>query len=230
MNTIDDKDINIILNYLNEQNNQTYWQLIKQNPFEFLKTTIHYLPTNMQLIFNEIISPVQRTSIPIIRKRRMNYSRSTEGKEMLSVSKGAHRDPLNFDQLSQDSKKSYMNATKDNEINWLNEQSFLSGSGKSNAGQVGKLANLLGEFEVDRRREQYRQSKLNYLKNDTSNQLLNPSEEEFEKGLLEMFLDGRDNVVNYSQIDFNEDYDYAVSNNNDELDEDLDQDRYFNDD
>lgn len=160
----------------------------------------------------------------------MNYSRSTEGKEMLSVSKGAHRDPLNFDQLSQDSKKSYMNATKDNEINWLNEQSFLSGSGKSNAGQVGKLANLLGEFEVDRRREQYRQSKLNYLKNDTSNQLLNPSEEEFEKGLLEMFLDGRDNVVNYSQIDFNEDYDYAVSNNNDELDEDLDQDRYFNDD
>lgn len=118
-------------------------------PIDFLAIHLHRLPPNLLTLFSSLLSPRQRTILPIIRNRRQKYASTIpreltwpearklwpelwEGRERLGLEQGRE------------------------EKQWADRGLvFLEGQ----KGQVGKLGQLLGDYEEEREAERMRQAR-----------------------------------------------------------------------
>ncbi|TIA72268.1 hypothetical protein E3P77_01820 [Wallemia ichthyophaga] len=235
--------IDNILRWLGSDDKQT----LKLNPLLFLHKNIFFLPPNLLNYFHSVTTPKQRTNIPIIKKRRLNWAKSQQqqSKDTFTTQAGRFRDPSNFeetvqrDSLGNHPSFKYAHDAGLNESQWLSNNSMMSKHAK-----LGKLAGLLSEYESERDSRSYTQSKIAALRKNNSGSLGRSvfdgddghvdhlgeltGKESFERLLLENWIDGVDDLLDYS-VDFDDSYDSLSLNNPTELDEDLQQSKYFDD-
>ncbi|TIC10356.1 hypothetical protein E3Q10_02840 [Wallemia mellicola] len=179
------------------------------NPLDFLRKNLYTLPPNLLIYFESITTPKERSQIAIIKKRRINFAKSST--DTFKSDAGRFRDPSNFELSVERNEKGH-------------HPSFQYAQ---DAGQ----SSLLSEYESERDSRSYTQSKLSAIKNDNSNILgksIIDGKEAFERILLENWIDGVDDKLDYS-IDFDDKWDTYTTTNPSELDEDIDQSDYFQD-
>ena len=132
-----------ILSYL--QLPETYTPSPKESPIDFLQLHIRQLPPHLLLTFSLITNPKQRTTVPTIRNRRLEYTHSNP--EELSFVEARSRWPT----LWEGRERRGMEEGQ-SEREWVMNDGFLKGSTK----HVGKLGVLLGEYEEEREAERVR--------------------------------------------------------------------------
>lgn len=114
------------------------------DPIAFLSKHIYQLPPNILQHFSLITSPRQRTVIPIIRNRRLKWTLGSP--EELSLDHGKNSWPG----LWQGALRPGIGEAKD-EKEWTKTK-FLDGAGM----QIGRLGDLLGDYEEERENERVR--------------------------------------------------------------------------
>lgn len=200
------------------------------NPLDFLRKNLYTLPPNLLIYFESITTPKERSQIAIIKKRRINFAKSSTN--TFKSDAGRFRDPSNFELSVERNEKGhhpsfqYAQDAGQSESKWLENESMMSNNTKLN-----RLGSLLSEYESERDSRSYTQSKLSAIKNDNSNILgksIIDGKEAFERILLENWIDGVDDKLDYS-IDFDDKWDTYTTTNPSELDEDIDQSNYFQD-
>ena len=203
------------------------------DPLTFLSNNIYNLPPHLLKYFESVTTPKQRTSIPIIKKRRLNWARSVHSRDTFTADTGRFRDPSNFEQsLDRDERgyhpsHAYAQDAGAKESQWLENESMMSGHAK-----LGKLGTLLSEYESERDSRGYTQSKASAIRNQDTSTLgksILSGTDAFERLLLENWVDGVDDKLDYG-IDFDDTYDTLNQSNPTELDEDIDQSKYFDSD
>lgn len=123
---------------------ETYTPSPKESPIDFLNLHIRQLPPHLLLTFSLITNSKQRTAIPTIRNRRLQYTLSDP--EELGFVEARSQWPL----LWEGRERRGVEEGKE-ERNWA-QSGFLEGNKK----HVGKLAALLGEYEEEREAERIR--------------------------------------------------------------------------
>lgn len=200
-------------------------------PVEFLKLHLAVLPLQVLEPFSTVLTPRQRTAIPLIRNRRTRYALEGESKE-LGWEEGRLLEPLLWDNMTSSySSRSAPSAPRpgidagQDEREWA-EKSFIGYKGaastsQSNSGPqkgyVGRLGELLAEYEEEREAEHLRSVRRERIaaamaeqenaeefdsdSSDDEDELPNPSGLEehesieevrrsFERILRERFIDG----------------------------------------
>lgn len=114
-----------------------------EQPIEFLRLNLSYLPRELLILFSSSLSPKERTSISSIRNRRAKYTQSAPRELSWLTAKNTW--PLLWE--GRDRRE----AGKE-EREWARE-SFLDGEVKQ---QVGRLDSLLGNYEEEREAERIR--------------------------------------------------------------------------
>lgn len=116
----------------------------KANPIEFLKAYIHSLPPHILGDFSLITTPKQRTRIPTVRNRRLEYTKKQPSE--LSFSHARNTWPYLWEGRLQPG----VDERKEEHL-WA-EKEFMPG----NRAHIGKLAGLLADFEEERENERVR--------------------------------------------------------------------------
>ena len=118
-------------------------------PIDFLTIHLHQLPPNLLILFSSILNPHQRTVLPIIRNRRQKYA-STIPRE-LTWPEARKLWP----ELWEGRERPGLEQGRE-EKQWADRGlEFLGGQ----KGQVGKLGQLLGDYEEEREAERVRQAR-----------------------------------------------------------------------
>lgn len=221
-------EIDSILRWLGSDDREE----LKTHPLQFLRRNIYTLPPHLLKYFHSVTTPKDRTTIPIVKKRRMNWARSQHSLDTFTADSGRFRDPSNFEQTLQRDEKGYHPSFKyaqdagSSESQWLENESMMSDHAK-----LGKLAGLLSEYESERDSRSYTQSKASAIRNNDSDTLgrsIVDGKDAFERLLLENWIDGVDEKLDYG-VDFDDTYDALTLDNPTELDEDIQQSKYFED-
>lgn len=121
-------------------------------PFEFLRAHLHQLPQHLALYFSSSVPARERTALPIVRNRRLNYTQSTAGASALGYAAGRAQWPLLWEQSGttrDDVKPGQLSGVE--ERAWANA-GFMGG----HAGEVGRLGALLSEYEAEREADRTR--------------------------------------------------------------------------
>lgn len=123
-------------------------------PVEFLQQHLVQLPKHLALYFSSLVPPKSRTSLSIVRNRRLNYVQSPAGQEALFWKRARSKWPLLWEQSGTAREEGARPGDFDaaDERAWAKDN-FLGGNG---AAQIGKLGALLGEYEADREAERAR--------------------------------------------------------------------------
>jgi hypothetical protein len=133
----------------------------RTDPISFLLKHVTQLPPNILEQFSLITSPKQRTAIPIIRNRRLKWSLGSPNE--LSLNHGKNSWPG----LWQGALRPGVDEARD-EREWTKTK-FLDGAGM----QIGRLGDLLGDYEEERENERVR-----VLKRVQQDQEIMPEEDE----------------------------------------------------
>ncbi|KAI0082477.1 hypothetical protein K474DRAFT_1681365 [Panus rudis PR-1116 ss-1] len=126
---------------------QDYTPSPETSPVEFLSKHIRSLPPDMLAQFSSVTTPKERTTIPIIRNRRLKYVESNPPELNFADAKVTW--PLLWSGKEPIGSIGVEEAKEERE--WA-EKEFLKGKEK----HVGKLGNLLGIFEEEREAERAR--------------------------------------------------------------------------
>ena len=114
------------------------------DPIAFLSQYLHHLPPHILSHYSYITTPKQRTTIPTIRNRRLQYANKNPPE--LSFEQGKKTWP----ELWQGRERRGVEEGKEEKA-WA-EKEFLQGKEK----HIGKLGNLLAEYEEEREAERVR--------------------------------------------------------------------------
>lgn len=117
-------------------------------PAEFLAQHMRTLPQNLLVLFTPHITAKQRTALPVIRNRRLQYFESNPPEFSMPIAKATFSSlwpgPVgNMNDVARHGAKE--------EQEWADKE-FLGGQAK----QVGKLGGLLGGYEEEREAERAR--------------------------------------------------------------------------
>ncbi|KAF7332043.1 DUF2052 domain-containing protein [Mycena kentingensis (nom. inval.)] len=115
-------------------------------PIAFLRIYLSSLPPNLLPCFSSITTPKDRAVLPIIRNRRFKYVQSNP--PQLQFAAAITQWPLLYDGPRTRDRNNGVD-----EKRWA-EQEFLGGS--SSTKHVGKLGDLLSEYEDEREAERFR--------------------------------------------------------------------------
>lgn len=118
-------------------------------PIEFLVIHLRQLPPNLLALFSSLLAPNQRTVLPIIRNRRQKYASSIPHE--LTWSEARKRWPTLWEGREPPGREQ-----ANDEKEWANRGLAFLGGAK---GQVGKLGQLLGDYEEEREAERMRQAR-----------------------------------------------------------------------
>jgi len=118
-----------------------------EEPIEFLKRYIKRLPPQLLEPFSVIVTPKQRTLIPVVRNRRYQYTLSEP--EELSYDEARKEWPTLW-RGARDRREQQQEAA--DERQWV-EEFFLNGHKQ----HIGKLGSLLGEYAEEREGERLRE-------------------------------------------------------------------------
>jgi len=124
-----------------------------ERPVDFLTSHLRQLPPNLLRLFSLLLTPAQRTVLPIIRNRRQKYA-STIPRE-LAWPEARKRWPTLWggrERPGQEQAKE--------EKEWADSGLEFLGGRK---GEVGKLGQLLGDYEEEREAERMRQARRDHL-------------------------------------------------------------------
>jgi len=149
--TLPPEDIERILKYLSSPPSRT----LSSDPLTFLSTHLPILPTSLLLPFSPIIPPRQRSSIPLIKSRRLLYASSTPPPTILTARSGRLRWPLLWERLGGSSLPP-PSAEVVEEEDWV-EQGFMPG--KEGRQHVKKLGGFLRGLEEERELEGVREAR-----------------------------------------------------------------------
>lgn len=166
-------------------------------PIEFLRQNIHLLPPHLSTTFSSITTPKQRSVIREIRNRRLAYTETNP--KQLEFAAAKSRWPLLWPGRERNGKREAQE-----EKEWAGKD-FLDGKGQ----QVGKLGDLLGEYEEEREAERVRNERRKQAaeepfipeEEDSDSEEENPVAEEvqespeeqrsnFERRIKELFIYG----------------------------------------
>ncbi|KAJ7180285.1 hypothetical protein C8R43DRAFT_972496 [Mycena crocata] len=114
-------------------------------PVEFLIHHIKHLPPHLLLAFSGVTTPKDRSRIPVIRNRRLQYARADPPELQFSAARNSW--PLLYDE----GQGRRGNQDGEDERDWV-ARDFLQGLTK----HVGKLGSLLGGYEEEREAERFR--------------------------------------------------------------------------
>ncbi|KAJ2931644.1 hypothetical protein H1R20_g5360, partial [Candolleomyces eurysporus] len=187
-------------------------------PIEFLKQHLTHLPPNIVSYYGLITTPKQRTVIPAIRNRRLQYTQTAPAE--LSFVRARNSWPHLWEGRLQPG----VEEAKE-ERTWV-EKEFLAG----NPTHVGKLPGLLRDFEEERENERVRtlrrvrESEELAPEEDSDSDEEDEEDEEppssesdpetdqerqaiFERRIKERFIYGLLDSIDYDKIDWNESLD-----------------------
>ena len=123
-------------------------------PFAFLQQNLHQLPHHLAVQFSSSVPSHERTKLPLVRNRRLQYIASTPGQKAISFPRARARWPMLWEASGtardDSSKPGDFYAAEERE--WA-KADFLGGQ----ATQVGKLGSLLSEYEAERDADRARQ-------------------------------------------------------------------------
>ncbi|KIK67967.1 hypothetical protein GYMLUDRAFT_154770 [Collybiopsis luxurians FD-317 M1] len=219
-----------ILTYLGLAKDGSYSPSPSDQPIEFLRKHLVHLPPHLLLNFSSITTPKERTAIPSIRNRRLEYVRSNPSE--LSVVIARHTWPTIWPGRE---RRGVEEGT--DEEQWA-QIGFMQGTTK----HVKKLGPLLRDYEEEREAERVRNIKRAEMaaeqdqfipeEDDDESDEDEPSvvEEEneldgraeFERRIREKFIYGLLDNIDYDKVDWNESLD---KDNDREI-----EDRWFEDD
>lgn len=154
-----------ILNYLGLP--LDYEPSLTESPVNFLSKYLRLLPPNLLALFSALLTPQQRTILPIIRNRRQKYA-STYPRE-LSIGEARKRWPL----LWPGRDRPGIDQGKEEKL-WADSE-FLGGQ---QGQQVGRLGGLLATYEEEREAERVREAKRGDLESRMAVHSLNDESEE----------------------------------------------------
>ncbi|KAF8524579.1 hypothetical protein BU17DRAFT_63145 [Hysterangium stoloniferum] len=191
----------------------------QDSPVDFLTIHLRQLPPNLLALFSRIITPQRRTVLPIIRNRRQKYA-STVPRE-LALPEARKRWPMLW--VGREREKPGLEQGKE-EKRWA-EREFLGGV----KGQVGKLGQLLSEYEEEREAERMREVRREKMAEKFAEQNIEEEEEEeegegvaiveeeqestdqleinFERVVREKFIYGLLDDVDYDPVDWDDKWD-----------------------
>ncbi|KAK7470466.1 hypothetical protein VKT23_001891 [Stygiomarasmius scandens] len=216
-------DTSVILKYLGLPID--YHPSPADEPVGFLVKHLNQLPPHLSAKFSSVVTPKQRTIIPAIRNRRLNYTRSNPTE--LSFT-NAKREWPNLWQG-----RERRGIEEGNEEKQWAENSFMAGAPK----HVKKLGSLLGGYEEEReaervrtlRREQIAAREEEFVpeedESDSDDEVeAEPEPEEseadarvaFERRIHEHFIYGLLERYDYDKVDWDENLD---ADNDRELEE-----------
>ena len=189
--------------------------ILPSSTFAFLEAHLHILPTSLLLPFSSIISPRQRSTIPIIKSRRLLHASNNPLPNTLRADSGRLRWPLLWERLGGSSLPPSSQGVEEEE-DWVTE-GFMPG--KEGRQHVKKLGGFLRGLEEEREQEGVREARRVERRLDDVGEEFdeesddeeasiaprpagNPSrateldqedvKKEFERKLLELFVDGLD--------------------------------------
>lgn len=131
-----------ILSYLQLPND--YHPSPLESPIDFIQLHIRQLPPHLLLTFSLITTPQQRTVIPTVRNRRLKYASASPPE--LSFIEARSQWPTLWEGRERRGVEEAQN-----ERDWVRDM-FLEGT----KGHIGKLAELLGDYEEEREAERVR--------------------------------------------------------------------------
>lgn len=211
LHTLAEEDVTRIRSYLSLPPSE----ILPSSTFAFLKTHLHILPTSLLLPFSSIISPRQRSTIPIIKSRRLLHASRNPPPTHLRADSGRLRWPLLWERLGGSSLPPPSLEVEEEE-DWVTE-GFMPG--KEGRQHVKKLGGFLRGLEEERELEGVREArKVERRLDDVGEEFDDESDEEdlsvvarpagsssrvseqdqddvkkeFERKLLELFVDGLD--------------------------------------
>ncbi|KAI0353487.1 hypothetical protein OH77DRAFT_1505275 [Trametes cingulata] len=191
----------------------TYEPSPRTAPLEFLHRHVRSLPPHLLRLFSAHTTPKQRTAIAAIRNRRLKYTQSKPPEFALANAKSTW--PSLWEGRERPGKEQAQE-----EKEWA-EKEFL-GDGKQ---KIGKLGNLLGEYEEERESERVRtirRQRAEYIESlpeedeesddeeqDATAQEPSPAEAEemFLRLLKERFIYGLLESIDYDKVDWDERWD-----------------------
>lgn len=203
--TLPPGDVARILSYLSLPPSIT----LPTPPLTFLTSHLHILPTSLLLPFSPLIPPRARSSVPLIRSRRLFYASTVPLPPPLRASAGRLRWPLLWER-SGGSSLAPPSEDVEEEGDWVAE-GFMPG--KEGRQHVKKLGRFLRGLEEEREMEGVREArKVERRLDDVGEEFDEESDEEdgrvpvrvngevdqedvkvaFERRLLELFVDGLD--------------------------------------
>jgi hypothetical protein len=138
---MDNRDSERLLKYLGIEA-----PIPSEQPLEFLKLNLLYLPKELLQAFSPLLTPKERTVVPAIRNRRVKYTQSAPRE--LSWMLGKNTWPL----LWEGRERRGIQEGEDERV-WAKEH-FLGGERKQ---LVGNLGGLLGDYEEEREADRVRQ-------------------------------------------------------------------------
>ena len=143
MSAATDFDGSPILSYLALP--QDYQPSPKTAPVEFLRKHVRELPPHLLVLFSANTSPKERTVVPEIRSRRLKYAQTKPPELSLVDAKST------WPALWEGRERPGTDQAKA-EKEWVDKE-FLGGSTRQ---RVGKLGELLGDYEEERESERVR--------------------------------------------------------------------------
>ena len=207
--TLPPEDISRILNYLSLPPSLTLPTL----PLTFLSTHLHLLPISLLLPFSPLVPPRQRSTIPLIKSRRILHASRTPPPPLLRADAGRLRWPLLWERLGGSGLPPPSRGVAEEE-DWVAE-GFMPG--KEGRQHVRKLGGFLRGLEEEREMEGVREARrVERRLDDVGEEFEEESDEEetplrqmnagggggeadqedvkaaFERKLLELFVDGLD--------------------------------------
>ncbi|KAL0573975.1 hypothetical protein V5O48_007990 [Marasmius crinis-equi] len=218
-----------VLSYLGLED--SYQPSPSKEPVSFLSKHVLQLPQQLSVTFSAITSPKERTTIPAIRNRRLEYVRSSP-KELQFTSARQ-----NWPTLWTGTERRGVEEG-DDEKEWA-ESGFMQGSEK----HVKKLGSLLGQYEEEREAQRIREIRRQRAatgedfvpeedsdsEEDEEIEMPVPEVESFEeqkrgfeRRIEEKFIYGLLPDIDYDSVDFNENLDG-------DIDRDLEE-RWFDED
>ncbi|KAF4619531.1 hypothetical protein D9613_005257 [Agrocybe pediades] len=188
-----------------------------KHPIEFLTRYIAQLPPHILIHYNTVTTPKQRTTIPAIRNRRLQYTLQNPPELRFESARNT------WPELWQGRERRGKEEGED-ERAWA-QRNFLQGTQQ----HVGKLANLLAEYEEEREAERIRELRRSrapaqdeFVPEEDSDSdeedeederaTHEPPEEEspaqakasFERLLRERFIYGLLDNIDYDKVDWDE--------------------------
>ncbi|KIJ57125.1 hypothetical protein M422DRAFT_23230 [Sphaerobolus stellatus SS14] len=223
-------DSSLILSYLSLPSDHI--PSPKDTPIDFLSKYLRIIPPNLLVSFSSILTPQQRTVLPSIRNRRQKYT-STYPKE-LSLGEARKKWPLLWEGRD---RPGYEQGREERQ--WADKE-FLGGQQ-----QVGKLGQLLAEYEEEREAERFREARRGDLMSRMASHSLHDGEEgeeeeeeeeddddyspgaeepltpqqlqsNFERLIRERFIYGLLDNIDYDAVDWDDQWDDTAERDSEE--------------
>ncbi|KAJ7590830.1 hypothetical protein C8J56DRAFT_544059 [Mycena floridula] len=203
-----------VLRYLGLE--EDYQPSPSTEPIEFLSRHLRILPQNQLLFFSTITTPQQRTTIPTIRNRRLTWAKEADA---LSFTSARRTWPTLW---KGPSGRFAEEDARNDERDWV-DRSFFK--------HVGKLGQLLGDYEEEREAERIRAQRREHAaasfvpeEDDSDSEEEDDADEEpdsslaepesesemkvqFERAIQERFIYGLLSNIDYDSVDWDDSLD-----------------------